>query len=111
MLRALLLAVLLAAAAPAVAADRIQLSQAQLKAMDVDPQKVALGAFSDDGSVLVCFEKERDPKRIARGQVYTLRVLRIDWNSGKVTADSMSVPTTELEQLALSPDNRQVFII
>lgn len=105
---ALVALVLAAAALPTAAADsgKIFLSMAQMKALTIDPVSFSLGVVSKDGNTALCVEKIRDPRRKARGEVWKLQVFHLDWTAQKPTLETILLPTSQIEQLAVSPDGK-----
>lgn len=115
--RTLLMAVLalcvlapVAHAAPRPAAD-VEVTPEALYRLGIRSSRLAIGVVSDDGRVVVCYEKERDPKVIAQGKVYRLHLFNVDWAKGTYTHDALWVPVTRFEQLAITPDNRWILVV
>lgn len=88
------------------AEPRISFTMDQLKSMQVDPLRFSLGAVSADGSTLVGVEKIKDPKLKAKGQVWKVQIFGLDFTGQNAKVRSIIVPTTQLEQLAVSPDGK-----
>lgn len=91
----------------AVAAEpTISLTSDALAKIGIKCENFSLGGMSQDGSTVVCWEREANPRSIARGKVVRLVVFRIDWATTKFTTSSVWVPCTTLDQMSVSPDGR-----
>lgn len=96
-------------APPAASAD-ILMNPAALSARGIDMQLFSMVTFSYDGSVLLGIEKEKDVQKKQQGFGSKLRVFY--WRNGLLARmDTIPLPTTAFEQLALSSDGKSAIAV
>lgn len=95
----------------AAAPGMIGITIGQLKKMGINVGRLSLGVMSQDGRTLVCYEKESRPKLIAAGQVWRLRIFRLDWDTGKVDLSTVNLPALLFDNMALSPDGKWLLVV
>lgn len=106
-----LFALMPAGAAPAADSGAIHLSADDLKALGVNLSEFAPGAISNNETMMVAHQKSNNAKDIAAGHIYKLFFLKFDWAAKKVSATSIWLNITSLEQYAWSPDDKQLLCI
>jgi hypothetical protein len=82
-----------------------------LHKLGINDTQLTLGVVSTDGSLVICYERERDLKRIAEHKLYQLRVFHISWPTHKYTVDSIWLPLTRFDQLSLTGDGKHCVVI
>lgn len=112
---ALVLSLLLigsAQAAPSAEDGAAQVVSPQdITEMGMRTRAIRLSNVSSDGRVVVFTDKERDPQLLAQGQVWRLRVFRFSAGSTKPKLTTIQMPTTDLSQVAISPDGARALAI
>jgi len=110
LLRTLVLALGLVLMPSLLLAQDLKIDVAALKGGGINPQTLQIGDLSRDGTVLLCSEKATDPKLKAKGQVFRLVVFQLDFPKKSFTARAVWLPQTDVQQLALSEDGKQILV-
>lgn len=109
-----LLVVLVGAMRPTIAAesgDAVLVKAAELKKLGINARMLSLGVVSEDGRVLVCYERETNPRLIAQHRVWQLRIFEADWATKKTSLRSVWLPLASFDQLAISSDGKWLTVI
>lgn len=101
---------ILGVALSGVARASTRVSAADLLSMGIHNDAFKISVLSRDGSLLLGVEKETNPHLKAKGQVWKLHALRLD-ASGKATCRTLVLPTSALEQEAVSADGKTALLI
>lgn len=91
--------------------DRIPIGAARLKSMGIDVRRAYVAVISDHGDLLLWIEKTAETSMKAAGKVFMLKTMRVDWATGNAAVQTMWLPTTALDNVALSADGSTAFCI
>lgn len=96
--------------ASAVRAESVLLNPSALAARGIDMQLFSMVTLSHDGSVLIGIEKVKDLRMKQRGYGSQLRIFH--WHGAQLARlDTIPLPTTAFEQLAVSADGSRAIAI
>lgn len=94
---------------PAPPPSSATLSTEALAKMGIHREHLSLVGVSNDGATLVAWERQTDPKHIAKGLVDRLHILREA--KGQWTGQAVWLPSTSVHQLAISEDGRWAMVV